>query len=58
MKFAVAKTLELAGMVHVGVGLFYGLAHEDGLRFELNMLLAGSALFLLGRYLEGRGSPS
>jgi hypothetical protein len=58
VKFYLVKALQLIGMSHVGVGLIYGLTHEGGLRFELNMLIIGSALFLLGRLIEGRGAAS
>jgi len=54
--FYLAKFLELVGMCTVGFGLVYGLANEAGLRLELRMLLLGSAVFLLGRMIEGRGT--
>jgi hypothetical protein len=56
VKFYVVKALELIGLSHVGVGLVYGLTHEGGMRFELNMLILGGAVFLLGRFIEGRGT--
>lgn len=55
MKFYSAKLLQLIGITTVGFGLVYGLTHEGGLRFELKMLILGSAIFLLGRVIEGRG---
>lgn len=54
--FLLAKFLELVGMSTVGFGLVYGLTNEAGLRLELRMLLVGSAVFLLGRMMEGRGA--
>lgn len=54
MKFYLAKLLQLIGITNVGFGLFYGLTTEGGMRFELRMLIIGSAFFLLGRLLEGR----
>ena len=56
MKFYVAKVLQLIGITTVGFGLMYGLTHEEGLRYELNLLMAGSAFFLVGRFIEGRGA--
>ena len=56
MKFYLAKTLELVGITTVGFGLLYGLSHEGGLRVELNLLILGSAIFLVGRFMEGRGA--
>jgi hypothetical protein len=53
--FYLAKFLELVGISTVGFGLVYGLTNETGLRLELRMLLIGSAVFLLGRMIEGRG---
>ena len=55
MKFYFAKLLQLIGITNVGFGLIYGLTHEGGLRLELRMLIIGSAFFLLGRFIEGRG---
>lgn len=55
MRFYFAKLLELIGIANVGFGLMHGLTNEGGLRFELRMLIVGSAIFLLGRFIEGRG---
>ena len=55
MRFYLAKLLELIGIANVGFGLVYGLTNEGGLRLELRMLIIGSAIFLLGRLIEGRG---
>lgn len=56
MRFYLAKTLELVGITTVGFGLVYGLSNEAGLRVELNLLILGSAIFLVGRLMEGRGA--
>jgi hypothetical protein len=56
VRFYVGKVLQLIGISNVGFGLFYGMTHADGLRFELKMLIVGSAVFFLGRLLEGRGA--
>jgi hypothetical protein len=55
VRFYLSKLLQLIGITNVGFGLVYGLTHEGGLRFELQMLIVGSAVFLLGRFIEGRG---
>lgn len=55
MKFYLSKLLQLIGITNVGFGLVYGLTNEGGLKFELQMLIIGSAFFLLGRLIEGRG---
>jgi hypothetical protein len=56
VRFYLAKTLELVGITTVGFGLVYGLSNEAGLRVELNLLILGSAIFLVGRFMEGRGA--
>ena len=56
MRFYLAKLLQLIGITNVGFGLFYGMTEVEGLRFELRMLIIGSAFFLLGRWIEGRGA--
>lgn len=56
MRFYLAKALQLVGICNVGFGLAYGLTNESGLRFELQMLIAGAAVFLVGRWIEGRGA--
>jgi hypothetical protein len=56
VRFYLAKTLELVGISTVGFGLLYGLVNEGGLRVELNLLILGSAIFLVGRFMEGRGA--
>ena len=56
MRFYLAKTLELVGITTVGFGLVYGLSNEAGLRVELNLLILGSVIFLVGRFMEGRGT--
>ena len=49
------KGLQLFGMLNLMVGLYFGLTDEDGMWTELYLLGVGSAAFLLGRLLEGRG---
>ena len=56
MRFYLAKALQLVGICNVGFGLVYGLTDENGLKLELRMLIIGSAIFLLGRFIEGRGA--
>jgi len=48
-----AKGLQLFGMVNLMVGLYIGLTHEHGTWTELYLLGIGSAVFFLGRFLEG-----
>ena len=54
--FYLAKTLELIGITTVGFGLMYGLTHDRGLEFEMNMLFAGAGIFFVGWLIEGRGA--
>jgi hypothetical protein len=54
VRFYLSKLLQLIGITNVGFGLVYGLTNEGGLKFELRMLIIGSAFFLLGRLIEGR----
>jgi hypothetical protein len=50
-----AKGLQLFGMANLMVGFYIGLTDERGMWTELYLLGIGSAIFLLGRLLEGRG---
>ena len=50
-----AKGLQLFGMANLMVGFYIGLTDERGMWTELYLLGIGSAVFLLGRLLEGRG---
>jgi hypothetical protein len=45
--------MQVAALVVVGSALLVGLIY-DALRTEVAMLAAGGALFLVGRWLEGR----
>ena len=48
-----ARTLEVAGLVTLPVGLYVGVRAES-MFFELAALAAGALLFLLGRAIEPR----
>jgi len=50
-----AKGLQLFGMANLMVGLYIGLTDERGMWTELYLLGIGTALFLFGRLLDGRG---
>ncbi len=58
MRAALAKGLELLGLAIVGAGLFYGLAHEAGLKVELSLLGIGGLVFGVGYLLEGKGGET
>ncbi len=49
------KGLQLFGMLNLMVGLYIGLTDEHGMWTELYLLGIGSAVFFLGRLLEGKG---
>ncbi|HKN47938.1 MAG TPA: hypothetical protein VJ144_08215 [Candidatus Polarisedimenticolia bacterium] len=54
MAFFLGKSLEVAGMLTLGVALFmYGFG-EGNMNAELGWLLIGSAVFLAGYVLERR----
>jgi len=54
MAFFLGKSLEVAGMLTLGVALFmYGFG-EGNMNAELGWLLIGSAIFLAGYVLERR----
>jgi hypothetical protein len=53
MLASVAWILQLGALVVVGSALLVGLVY-DALRVELGLLVLGSLMFLLGRWL-GRG---
>lgn len=54
MGLFLAKSLEIAGMLTLGVALFvYGFGESD-MNAELGWLLVGSAIFLAGYALEKR----
>lgn len=48
-----AKVLQAVGFVHVGIGLYLGIAQDDMWK-ELYLALSGLAFFALGRLLERR----
>ncbi len=50
-----AWTLQVLALVVVGTALLVGLVYDE-IRTEVGMLGVGGALFLLGRWLEGRYS--
>lgn len=54
MSFYVAKGLQLAGLVGVGVGLYVGLTQGDALMRELRLAAFGAAVFYAGRLIETR----
>ncbi|MDL2718595.1 MAG: hypothetical protein PT977_12650 [Acidobacteriota bacterium] len=47
MRFAIGRSLQLVGIVLVGVGLAIGLLRDD-LRYEERMFFAGSGVFFAG----------
>jgi hypothetical protein len=56
MAVLLAKALEIAGMLTLGVALFvYGLGEQD-MNAELLWLLIGSVVFLIGYALERRSA--
>lgn len=55
MSFLLGKTLQVAGMLTLGVALVvYGFG-EDDMNAELTWLLVGSVVFIIGYGLERRG---
>jgi hypothetical protein len=51
--FLFGKVLQAIGFADVGFGLYRGMVRDD-MWTELYMLVAGTALFYLGRLLERR----
>lgn len=47
MRFAIGRSLQLVGIVLVGLGLAIGLLRND-LRYEERMLFAGGGVFFAG----------
>jgi hypothetical protein len=45
---------QVLGLVIVGSALLFGMAY-DQIRLELAVAAGGAVLFLLGRWLQGRG---
>jgi len=55
MSFLLGKTLQVAGMLTLGVALVvYGFG-EDDMNAELAWLIVGSVVFIIGYGLERRG---
>lgn len=55
MAFFLGRTLQVIGMLTLGVALFvYGFGEED-MTAELAALMLGSLLFLAGRLVERQG---
>jgi len=55
MLFLLSKVVQLVGLGTVGYGLFLGLKEEKGMMQELQLLLAGSVIFIAGWLLQKRG---
>jgi len=47
MRFAIGRSLQLVGIVLVGLGLSVGLLRDD-LRYEERMFFAGGGVFFAG----------
>ncbi len=56
MTSSLAWTLQLLALALVGGGLLVGLFYDE-IRAELAICAVGAALFLLGRWLQGRAEP-
>jgi len=52
--FYVAKGLQVAGLVGVGVALYVGLTEGDAMAKELGFAVLGMAFFYAGRMIEPR----
>jgi len=50
--YALARAMQLAGLVVTGVGLWQGVL-AGNVRRELLLLGIGAGIFFLGRYLQG-----
>lgn len=53
--YHLGRGLQLFGMANLMVALFIGVTEEQGMAMEMLLLGVGALLFLLGRYLQGRG---
>jgi hypothetical protein len=53
--YYLARGLQLFGMANLMVAFFIGVTEEQGMGIEMLLLGVGSLLFLLGRYLQGKG---
>lgn len=51
--FHLAKVLQAVGFADVGIGLWFGIVHDDMWK-ELYWTLAGLGLFMVGRLIERR----
>jgi hypothetical protein len=51
--FHFAKVLQAIGIADVGLGIWFGVVHDD-LWKELYLALAGIGFFIVGRLLERR----
>jgi hypothetical protein len=51
--FQLAKVLQAVGIADVGIGIWFGVVHDD-LWKELYWALAGVGFFVVGRLLERR----
>ncbi|MFQ5839396.1 MAG: hypothetical protein ACE5HK_01580 [Candidatus Methylomirabilales bacterium] len=50
------RILQLLGMTNLLVGLYIGMTEEGGMGPELNLLMVGVVIFLVGRFLVKRGA--
>ena len=54
MRSSFGWLFQVLGLVIVGSALIFGMAY-DQIRLELAIAAGGGVLFLLGRWLQGRG---
>ena len=52
---SLAWTLQVLALLLVGAALLVGLVYDE-IRTEIAMLAVGGAMFLLGRWLDGRAT--
>jgi len=55
IRHPLGRFLQVAGLVLLPVGLWFGMFADAGMTVELTLLAAGAASFLLGRALAGGG---
>ena len=53
MAFYIAKGLQVAGLLGVGVALYIGMTDAGGMAKELGGAALGIAIFYAGRLVEG-----
>jgi hypothetical protein len=56
MLYYIGRAMQVVALLQVGTALFIGVTQEGAVRYELQWLGIGVAIFLTGKLLERKGA--